>query len=130
MNITDYLIPLSGVATIAIGVGAAGWYKILKETNALLKEQNAELKAANKDLWDKQVESQKLMASLQGQIDILKSIPLVNIDTTLKQISTFNKSLADSNNKILGTLEKSATLLVKDTKNAADKVEEVKEDLK
>jgi predicted nuclease with TOPRIM domain len=130
MNITDYLIPLSGVATIAIGVGAAGWYKILKETNALLKEQNAELKIANAELTEKHEENLAQLNSMQGQLDVLKSIPLVNIDTTLKQISTLNQSLAKSNSKILETLESSATLLIKDTKNAADKVEEVKEDLK
>lgn len=56
------------------------------------------------------------IAQLQGQLDILKSIPLVNIDVTLKEISTFNQKLFEINTKILERLDKDASMLEKNNK--------------
>ena len=71
-----------------------------------------------------------------GQIEVLKTIPLTNIDSTLQVIATANKSLAeiaknnaDTNEQILIRLDKSATTLAKDTKDAKVAAEEVKTDL-
>lgn len=136
MGIQDYIAAAATLFFIVVGVGFFGWFKILKETNNLLKEQNAELKKSHQVLEDKYNESLKQAASMQGQIDILKSIPLVNIDTTLKQIADFNKQtseavkgLAGSNKEILQTLKSSAATLVKDTRAAASAAEDVRSEL-
>jgi len=55
---------------------------------------------------------------------------LVNIDTTLKEISNFNKNLYEINSKILERLNNDAVILAKDTKNIAGKVEDVRTNLK
>lgn len=52
------------------------------------------------------------IAGLQGQIDVLKNIPLGNIDSTLVEIRD--------------TLKSSAVVLALDTKDVADKAKEVK----
>jgi hypothetical protein len=59
---------------------------------------------------------------MQGQLDVLKSIPLNSIDISLRE-------LAKTNSMILSTLKDSATTLVKDTKEAKSAVRHVKEDL-
>ena len=69
------------------------------------------------------------ISQLQGQIDVLKEVPLVNIDITLKEISKFNKSLMDINTKILNRLDSDAVILSRDTKTAATAVEHVRTDL-
>ena len=130
MSITDVIAPVSAAVLFGVGVFGSGWLRIIKETNALLREQNNELKIANKELLTKHNENLAQLASLQGQIDVLKSIPLVNIDSTLKEISKFNKTLAESNQQILNSLERSAAVLAENTKNAATAVKEVKSDLK
>lgn len=55
------------------------------------------------------------IATLQGQINIIKDIPLASIDITMKEI--------------LSTLKSSATLLAVDTKDAATAAAKVKTDL-
>lgn len=129
MNYTNFIIPVLGVILVLLGGGFFGWFRIVKETNNLLREQNAELKIANKDLELKHQESLTQLSSMQGQIDILKSIPLVNIDTTLKQLATANRSLAESNKQILETLQNSANLLAKNTAKTSEAVSHVKDDL-
>ncbi len=130
VDLQSYFIPGLGIITVLLGGAFFGWFKIVKETNNLLREQNAELKIANKDLEGKHRESLAQLASMQGQIDILKSIPLVNIDTTLKQIADINQQLAISNKEILSTLKQSATILAHNTAKASAAVKHVKEDLK
>lgn len=84
------------------------------------------LRAADKEEFDnrlKKIEKQrndcsKAIASLQGQIDVLKNIPLVDIAAALRNI-------AHSNDKIVRRLDKSAAVLVKDTKEVADAVQSV-----
>ena len=126
----DYVLPALAVITTAVGVGAFGWYKILKETNVLLTTQNAELKLANKELLSQHHESSKTMSLMQGQIDILKSIPLGSIDETLREISKVNKGLAESNKNILDTLRESAMILASNTAAASSAVRDVKSDLR
>ena len=109
---------LPTVLFVVVGVGAYGWLKILKETNSLLREQNVELKCAHAALLDKYQENLQLLASLQGQVDTLRSIPLQSIDATLR-------SLAEVNTLILETLKKSALQLAIDTGAAALAVEQV-----
>lgn len=111
------------------GMAFFGWFKILKETNNLLRTQNEELKEANKDLQSKHDDSIRQLSSLQGQIDILKSIPLGGIDGSLKAILKFQESAAVSNEAILRNLEYSASLLALNTGAQVRAVEKVKEDL-
>lgn len=129
LSAADYLLVGATAVFLVGGIGFSGWLRILKETNKLLKEQNVELKSEN-DTWKaKHEENVKAIASMQGQIDVLKSIPLVNIDTTLKQIASFNKDLAESNALILKSLQKSATSLSDSTRDTAAAVKQVKDDL-
>jgi hypothetical protein len=123
---TDFLILGTTVFVVVGGIGFSGWLRILKETNKLLKEQNVELKSENDGWKSKHEENIKALASMQGQIDVLKSIPLVNIDTTLKEIAKFNKNLMMQNNKILESLQASADSVAKAAKDTATTVAKVK----
>jgi hypothetical protein len=116
-----------------------GWYELIGGTNKLLKEQNTELRNQNELLKDKLEEATqkhiedakewnqkheeniKALSTMQGQIDVLKSIPLVNIDSTLQKIADANSSLAKSNiqikntnKKILDRLEGTAEIAAED----------------
>lgn len=115
-----------------------GWYELIGGTNKLLKEQNQELRNQNAYLktevdeitkkndqalkeWTQKHEANiKQLSQMQGQIDVLKSIPLVNIDSTLKQIAEFNASLADSNKQIVETNRKILDSLTSTAKIAAE----------
>ena len=130
MEIPAYVSLISTAIFAIVGIVGFGWIKILKETNELLKAQNEELRVANRELDLQHDVNSKAIASLQGQIDVLKSIPLVNIDATLKQLAQFNESLARTNKKILDRLNNDAIILAKDTRAAAVKVAEVKSELK
>lgn len=101
-----------------------GWYELVGGTNKLLKEQNQELRNQNaflkeevgqmtakneqdrNDAQAKHEENLKQLNQMQGQIDVLQKIPLVNIDATLKKIADANSSLAISNNQIKDTNKK------------------------
>lgn len=137
MSITEFIAPISLIVVALGGIFGGGWLKIIKETNRLLKEQNTELKIANKELLEKHNENIKQLSSMQGQIDVLKSIPLVNIDTTLQKLSEFDKGLAENiarlaetSDKILTSLETSAKTLATNTKLEVDAVSTVKKDLR
>jgi len=122
-------ITVSGVIVVIVGVSFFSWFKILKETNALLKEQNTELKVANKELLAKHNDNLMQLSSLQAQIDTIKSIPLANIDKTLREIIKFNKTQSATNRKILQSLDSSATVLARNTENVARAARNVKSDL-
>ena len=85
----NLLLSIFGIILVLIGAGVAGWFKILKETNCLLKEQNSELRCQYEEFRAKYLETARQVASLQGQIDILKSIPLQSISRTLEEIAKF-----------------------------------------
>lgn len=112
----SHVLPASGIVFCVVGIFFYGWLKILEGTNRLLKEQNVELKTANKELTDKHNETLCALSAMQGQIDILKSIPLQSIDCTLS--------------KILANLDLTAKTLALNTEVIAKAVEHVKEDLK
>jgi|ERR1039458_7751242 hypothetical protein len=128
MNDTTIYTIVIVVGFLAVGIigKRAGWFKIISGTNALLREQNIELRNQNTELKNevyalreqltaKHAESVAAIASLQGQIDVLKTVPLEKIDSTLQEIK-----------QVLLT---SAVQLQKDTKTAADAVKQVKSDL-
>ena len=126
------IVAIIGVAFIAFVGKRAGWFKIIGGTNALLRDQNIELRNSNSLLreqikqlteqhktesaeWlERHTQSLKENAKIQGQIDVLKSIPLVNIDTTLKEIAKFNANLTEINTKILRQLQSTAAIAEED----------------
>lgn len=112
MQPKDYIEAVIAIVFIGVGGLSMGWFKILKETNNLLKEQNQELKADNKEWQLKHSANEKAIANLQGQLNVLKDVPLQRIDSSLASIS-------DTNLQILATLKSSAVTLVHDTKAAA-----------
>ena len=89
------LIIEAGLAFVFIIVGglAMGWFKILKETNALLREQNAELKTDNKQWEKKHADNEKAIANLQGQLDTIKNVPLQAIAMHMKQQTEVNEQI-------------------------------------
>lgn len=123
------VLSISGVIIAVVGIAFYSWMKILKETNALLKEQNAELKIANAELLSKHNENILKLASMQGQIDTLKSIPLQELAAYRIKVDSELREIHNTNKRVLDRLEKSAIVLTKDTKDAALAVEQVKEHL-
>jgi hypothetical protein len=111
--------------------------KVNESASTELISKLTELRKADKEEWQKRldvleeqhVDDVKALSGMAGQIDVLKSIPLVNIDTTLQNIAKFNKSIMEVNTKILDRLEVSATDLAKSNKKKAEAVREVKTDL-
>ena len=116
MNLTYYIPIVSAVVLSIIGVFFYGWIQILKQTNTLLKDQNTELKSSHADMTQKINEYTTQLSSLQGQIDVLKSIPLTSIDSTLKELTKITEGLTRSNNLILQSITSSAIILATENK--------------
>ena len=134
INSTDITVASSALGLLAITfVGKrAGWFKIIGGTNALLREQNSILTEQNTTLKDtlktttakfdiekkewsaRHEENIRELSQMKGQIDVLKSIPLVNIDSTLNQIAEFNESLSISNKRVVQLLENKADIDAED----------------
>ena len=124
------LAALSFAISYAISQWRMGSTKATTEAVTAYEKELCIVKQSLERISVENQEKDKQIASLQGQINILKSIPLVNIDTTLKEISNFNKNLYEINSKILERLNNDAVILAKDTKNIAGKVEDVRTNLK
>lgn len=117
MTLTETLQILGVV--LAVGAGAAIligniFYVLRSQTGKIQKEQLIQLKAEIATCEAKHQDSQKDIHRLQGQIDVLKDIPLKDINRDIANISKTNK-------QILDTLKTSANAL------KADTIEEVKE---
>lgn len=132
-DILDVILALSAfgfVISYAYAQWKGGFSKVSADAVIAYK---AELEAVKCSL-DRMQEENKLkdqrISALQGQIDVLKEVPLVNIDNTLKELSKFNKGLMDINIKILERLDNDAVVLARNTKSSASAVEHVKTDLK
>ena len=131
MNYKDLLqigLTLLGLsAALAVLVGNI-YYVIRSKNTKIQKEEIEELrKVANqnqenfKHCQDDHKESQKDIHRLQGQVEILKDIPLKEINLGIMHI-------VETNSKILKTLRASAATLRKDTKAAKTAVRTVKTD--
>jgi hypothetical protein len=115
-------IEIAGIMIFVVfGVFGAGWYKIVNETNKLLKEQNEELKnqnealkADNKEWIAKHVANEKAIATLQGKIETLTSIPIKEINQSLKELNASNKAAAENTRKTLEVIQKSALIAEED----------------
>lgn len=78
-----------------------------KELISVLTQGKSEQNEKILELQGNHTEAMKAISGLQGQVDVLKNIPLVNIDGTLKELAKFNKSIAASNELILKHLDAS-----------------------
>ena len=143
MDAWVYIGTISGGIIFLFGVFVRSWFKIVNQTNTLIKDQNSEFKETNKDLQCKNETYLQQLSSLQGQVDMLKSIPLVSIDDSLKKLMESSGLSATSiehlvlsiekllfvNTKMLDRLNKDARVLQHDTTAAASAVQQVKSDL-
>ena len=134
--------PLDDILNFIVAIAAFGfvisyaWAQIKgganKANSDAVTAYRCELDAVKltiKRLQEEGATKDQRIAQLQGQIDVLKEVPLVNIDTTLKEISKFNQGLMEINKKILDRLESDAVILKKDTAHIASEVDHVKTDL-
>jgi len=80
-----------------------------KELIKTLTEINATYKQEITDLKNLHVENTKAIANLQGQIKTLKEVPLTRIMSGIEMIETTNKSIAETQGKIVD--------LIKDERN-------------
>lgn len=120
------IFQISGIV-IAVCVGISVlignvYYVIRSKNSKIQKEEILQLQIDNEACNTRTAELQKDVHKLQGQIDVLKDIPLkvINKDIT---------SIKQSNKQILKTLRASAVTLEKDTKDAKTAVRTVKTDL-
>lgn len=122
---------LDFVATAGYGLGvlgiAGGVFSFLRFSNyketVELQNDNINALKIQADVHENKINTQsKEIETLKQRNDIVESLPLLNIDSTLKDISS-------SNAKILDTLKSSAIVLATDTKDAANRAKEVKSDL-
>ena|SRR3990167_3152557 len=123
MSVSEYLTPIISVIFIVIGGFSFGWFKILRQTNELLKEQNIELKAENKEWKVKHDDNARAISDLQGQIKILKSIPLAEIASGLKAVGT-------SNAAILRSLKKTAVIAAEDRDVLTNQNKHIRDEVK
>lgn len=121
MNLLTYAEIAGIVLFVVFGVFGAGWYKIVNETNKLLKEQNEELRSQNealkqdnKDWIAKHVANEKAIATLEGKIETLTSIPIREINKSLKELNESNRQSAENTRKTLEVLQKSALIAEED----------------
>lgn len=123
MNFSDYAAAAGiagGAVVVIVGVLISGWFKIQKTTIELLREQNGELRVSHADLLEKNIDNQKQLASMQGQIDVLQRIPLARIDAALQELARINEKQFVTLANMLAGQQKSAQQLTIDTKAAAD----------
>lgn len=107
------IFQVSGII-IAVCVGLSVligniYYVIRSKNSKIQKEEIAQLQVDNEACNMRTAELQEAVHKLQGQIDVLKDIPLKVINKDLASIKI-------SNEKILETLQSSAITLVEDTK--------------
>lgn len=114
MDILFFLSLAGGVLALAAIVTAAVVVirsTTSKETVSNQKELIATLQAGKQeqkdqiaDLQNKHIESMKAISGLQGQVDVLKNIPLKEISSDLKSISGGMNSLSVNQEKIVQML--------------------------
>ena len=110
MNDFNINILLNSLSLIALIGG--GWVlirsRVSKENQTQQKELirtltdiNATYKQEITDLKDLHIENTKAIANLQGQIKTLKEVPLNRIMSGIEMIESTNKSIAETQGKIV-----------------------------
>lgn len=112
MNLNE-LLQIGGGALLliaAFGVLVGNIYYVLRsKTNKIQKEQIEQLKSDFSNCENQHKESLKLIHNLEGQVETLRSVPLLEIRDGIK-------SITKTNGKILDRLESSAITLAKEKK--------------
>lgn len=125
---------------VFLGARKFAWLKTLKETNDTLTAANTALRDYNADLLERHAEAQRQaecdnrardlrISGLEGQVEVLKTVPLQEIALTLKELAILQKDLTITNASILATLVESSKRLKLDTEAAAVAVQGVKEEV-
>lgn len=80
-----------------------------KELIDTLLQGKEEQKEQIRDLNEKHIESSRAIAGLQGQVDVLKNVPLKEISGDLKSISTGMQSLSKNQEAIVHLLKRNGS---------------------
>lgn len=115
-SLPEFFMLVVGIAAIALAI----YYIFTRDKNKIVSENNKAtiesykerleiVEAETRTCHEQHGESLKLIHGLQGKIEILKDIPLNNIDKSLNNISISNK-------EILERLNKSAKIRAKEVK--------------
>ena len=121
--------------TVAILMSKTAKENTLASTELIVNLEK--LRKADTELFNKRITELEqrngdnliLITNLQGQLNSIKDVPLQDLAKSMKAISKDTRANALNNAKILQTLLSSATLLVENTQNIANKTEQVKDDL-
>ena len=120
-DVLNIVIALSALA-LAVSYSISQWRTGSSKASAeAIITYRAELDIIKQTVERLQTESKvkdQQIFNLQGQINVLKEVPLVNIDTTLKEIAKFNKCLMDINTQILSRLNSDAKIKKEDDDKA------------
>ena len=126
---------LAFVAILAALVGNI-FYVIRSKTNKLQKEQIEQLQRDNDLCTQTTTKLRDDLNHLQGQLDVLKDIPLQEIRDGIRDLKASsernlkaNENLVTISGKTLDTLKSSAVTLEKNTRDAKTAVQTVKADL-
>jgi phage I-like protein len=115
MDIGFYLSVAGGILALCAIITAA--IVVIRSTTSKETVQNQKalietLKAAKDeqkdqiaDLQQKHVDSSKAIAGLQGQVDVLKNIPLKEISSDLKSIAGGMNSLSQNQERIVSLIQ-------------------------
>ena len=95
---------ITGAVVIVRGTTSKETVSNQKELIATLLAGKQEQKEQIADLQQKHIDSSKAIAGLQGQVDVLKNIPLKEISSDLKSISGGMNSLSKNQEKIVQML--------------------------
>lgn len=139
MNLSELLQVGGGtLAFVAILAALIGniFYVIRSKTNKLQKEQIEQLQKDNEVCTQTTTKLRDDLNHLQGQLDVLKDIPLQEIRDGIRDLKESseknlkaNENIAIISGKTLDTLKSSAVKLERDTKEAKTAVRTVKADL-
>ena len=115
-SLPEFIMLIGGISAIGLAI----WYVFTRDRNKITGENNRAtiesykerleaVELETKTCHEQHGKSLKLIHGLQGKIEILKDIPLNNIDKSLNNISISNK-------EILERLNKSAKIRAKEVK--------------
>lgn len=105
----------------------------ISEQKGLIEILTHSRNESDKKVGRLEIESVSLSKSLhtmQGQIDLLKDIPLATIDLSLKELAKLNKEQADSNYQILQTLKKTAKIDAEDRDVLTNQNKHIRDEVK
>ena len=123
------IFQISGIV-IAVCVGISVlignvYYVIRSKNSKIQKEEILQLQIDNEACNTRTAELQEAVHKLQGQIDVLKDIPLKVINKDLASIKQSNKQILETLQHSVATLREDTKIEVSDRKLVARKLKEV-----